>query len=336
MKRHSTISNLVLSLFLLLGLNSFSQPFVEQTTISLPSATNGSVAWGDYDKDGYLDILVGNKVYKNNGDNTFTLAATIAVGYNQSAWADYDNDTDLDILIANNDSTYIYTNSSGTFTKKGGIHLPGVNSGNFCLGDYDNDGDLDILYTGNDKFGNAFSKVFRNDITSFLEQTSIQLTQIANGQGSWADFDNDGDLDILITGYSGITQAFSRIYENMGDDSFVERVNLEGSWRNALVCGDTDNDGDLDAITIGDGSRFLYQNNLNNDFTLNYLTTRVVAYGSVDLGDYDNDGDLDLLFTGDEYYESRNVTLIYNNIGNNTFEEKPEYLFTGVGYGKAL
>ena len=337
MRRYSTNSGLVLTLFLLLGLNSFCQPFVEQTTISLPSATNGSVAWGDYDNDGYLDILVGNKVYKNNGNNTFSLTATIPIAnYNQSVWADYDNDADLDILLASNDSTYIYTNSSGTFTKKGGIRLPGVNTGNFCLGDYDNDGDLDILYTGNDKFGNAFSKVFRNDITSFSEQTSIQLTQIANGQGAWADFDNDGDLDIILTGYSGITQAFSRIYENMGDDSFVERVNLQGSWRNALVCGDTDNDGDLDAITIGDGSRFLYQNNQNNNYSVIGLDTRIVAYGSVDLGDYDNDGDVDLLFTGNEYYQSRNVTLIYNNNGNNTFEEKPEYLFTGIGSGRAI
>ena len=67
-------------------------------------------------------------------------------------------------------------------------------------GDYDNDGDLDILLTG-DSDTYPISKIYRNNgDNTFTEQTSIALTGVFCCSAKWGDYDNDGDLDILLTG----------------------------------------------------------------------------------------------------------------------------------------
>jgi hypothetical protein len=74
------ISFITFLFFQTITLNLFSQQFTEQTGISLTGVSQGSVAWGDYDNDGYLDVLLSGwsdsgpvtSIYKNNGYNTFT------------------------------------------------------------------------------------------------------------------------------------------------------------------------------------------------------------------------------------------------------------------------
>ena len=79
-----------------------------------------------------------------------------------------------------------------------------VQTGSVAWGDYDNDGDLDILLTGREYTG-RISKIYRNNgDNTFTEQTSISLTGVGSGSVAWGDYDNDGDLDILLTGVSRI------------------------------------------------------------------------------------------------------------------------------------
>ncbi|MBA7581162.1 hypothetical protein ES708_23064 [subsurface metagenome] len=321
-------------IFLFGSTNSFSQTisFSEAASLTLPT-TYKDVHWGDYDNDGDLDILATSTIFENQGENIFILDITFSESSIKSDWGDINNDGYLDVILGGSNSLVIYLNQGSSFTKYPGLDHPGVDDGNFSLGDYDNDGDLDLLQTGKSD-GIAYTSIFRNDGNSFKEQPGIDLQQISNGWCTWVDYDNDGDLDIHLTGYSGVTQSFAQLYRNNGDGTFSDHISLNGSWRNSVTWGDTDGDGDLDAITVGDGSKYLYRNNSGSSFTTVYLSNiSTMAYASLDFGDYDNDGAIDLLATGYEYYTPDYVTKVYRNTGNNSFEEVTGFSLPGLSYG---
>jgi hypothetical protein len=143
----------------------------------LTGVYNCAVAWGDYDNDGDLDLLLTgytgsariSRVYRNDG-GTFTDIGAGLTGVDRSAvaWGDYDNDGDLDLVLAGyTGSSYIsriYRNDGGTLTR---IYagLPGVHYSAAAWGDYDNDGDLDLVlagWTGS----NYISRIYRNNSTA--------------------------------------------------------------------------------------------------------------------------------------------------------------------------
>jgi len=314
--------------------------FVEQTDISLTDVYLSSVAWGDYDNDGDLDILLAgqdagkiSKIYKNNGDNTFTdINISIDAVFDCSvAWGDYDNDGDLDILLTGNNGgliSKIYKNiGSDSFTEQTDISLTGVNYSSVAWGDYDNDGDLDILLTGNSGSSNIVSKIYKNTGSDFEEQTSISIYGVYQSSVAWGDYDNDGDLDILLTGY-----ASSKIYKNNGNNTFTEtNISLTGIAGGYIAWGDYDNDGDLDILLTGSGISKIYKNEGDDTFTeQNGISLTGVNYSSVAWGDYDNDGDLDILLTG--FDETNNISKIYKNTDSN-FEEQTDISLTGIYKG---
>ena len=157
------------------------------------------------------------------------------VSNSKSLWGDYDNDGDLDVLLTGDGNSKIYSNDgSNTFTEQTGIVLEGIWDGCADWGDYDNDGYVDILLTGDSNSG-AISKVYRNNgNNTFTEQTGIVLQGMANGSAcAWGDYDNDGDLDILLTG-----DGNARIYRNDGDNTFNWQtgINLQ-SAKHQMGCG---------------------------------------------------------------------------------------------------
>jgi uncharacterized repeat protein (TIGR01451 family) len=215
--------------------------------------------------------------------------------------------------------------------------LTGVYRSSIVWGDYDNDGDLDILLTGRDGGWNPVSRVYRNDGPSGSGWTFTHigagLVDVWGGSAMWGDYDNDGDLDILLTGYTDDIRV-SKVYRN-DDGNFTDiNAGLTGVNGSAAVWGDYDNDGDLDILLTGrddDANRVskVYRNEgLASGWTftdINAELTGVISSAAA-WGDYDNDGDLDFLLAGNYYGGS--VSRVYRNNGPTS-----GWTFTNVGAG---
>jgi enediyne biosynthesis protein E4 len=306
-------------------------------------------AWGDYDNDGYVDLVVGggfsatitNRLYHNNRDGTFTRITTGKIP-NEAAntcapvWGDFDNDGNLDLFCANfgappgysapSARDFFYHNEgNGTFTKitQGTWVTDSAYGEGAAWGDYDNDGFLD-LYVANSIGSKGF--LYHNNVDG-------TMTRMINAPGieayyscSWADYDGDGDLDLLIAG--GADRA---LYQNNGNGTFTRitkgvLVTSDG-WVSGVAWADYDNDGDLDVIFgnvwQGDKNERLYRNDGPAGFTRITEGEIVNAGGDsngVAWGDYDNDGYLDLFVANT--YDQGNV--LYHNEGDGTFSPVTE------------
>ncbi|MCF7826673.1 MAG: FG-GAP-like repeat-containing protein [Candidatus Marinimicrobia bacterium] len=292
-----------------------------------------SVEWGDYDGDGYLDLLmVGTdvtqnyaKIYRNDGSHAFvelTSAGLQGVINGPVTWGDYDNDGDLDILLTGYDGSstnfsIVYRNDGGGSFTDLGLDLVPVGSGSVDWGDYDNDGDLDIFMTGWNGT-TSYALVYRNDDGSFVD-IDAGLPGVRSGSSPWVDYDNDGDLDIFLSGWNG-TESFTQIFENDNGifhdiEAGLTTINGSAAW------GDYDNDGDLDLLLTGfhsgaPTSTALYRND-NSVFVEVSSGLPGVGQSSVAWGDYDNDGDLDILLNGWDGTQTH-TDIFQNNAGTFT------------------
>jgi hypothetical protein len=136
--------------------------------------------------------------------------------------------------------------------------LPGVNaSSSLSWGDYDNDGDLDLALSGQStgqSYSGFISRIYRNDNGVFID-INAGLPGIDFGSLSWGDYDNDGDLDLVLSGSTG-SSLISKIYRNDNGVFMDINAGLPGAGYNgkytSLSWGDYDNDGDLDIVLAGD------------------------------------------------------------------------------------
>jgi PKD repeat protein len=311
--------------------------FSLQTGISFSSPYFGRYEWGDYDNDGFTDVIIPGStpvLYKNNGDNTFSSvpqAIFTAASYGSANWGDYDNDGDLDLLITGTSGfaslpaySKIYQNDGGgIFNEQYQISFEAVYYSAADWGDYDNDGDLDLILTGatgDDPYFDPVTIIYRNNgDRTFTAQDQISLPGVFRGEVKWVDYDNDGDLDIHLSGsldYQYYDNCFSRIYRNDGNNTFtwVSAIDLPNAWEPSADWSDYDNDGDMDLAMTTPGGLYAYENTGGSFTQILADYYGYSSFGFVTWGDYDNDGFIDILFSNFAGSARIYKNVIYENI----------------------
>jgi hypothetical protein len=321
---------IVLTLINLIIIHIQAQNFVEVKT-SIFNSREGALAWGDYDNDGDLDLFISGTdslekwhsiIYSNNsGVFTDINANILGVTMAMADWGDYDNDGDIDLLISGADSTFtgrtiIYRNDNGIFTdiKADLIGIRTVST--LKWGDYNGDKKLDIIVNGySDDIGNYITKIYANNNNSFYD-TNIELDKGGdNNSIGWIDIDEDGDLDIFLSGNNTIYTSlyinnngnFTRIYSD------ITNTHVDGSsdW------ADFDNDGDMDVVIMGFDDKSstcitkIFRND-NNKFIDIGANLKGLSEGVVKWIDFDLDGNLDLFLTGKDM-KGNFLGLLYKN-----------------------
>src|SRR5262249_41641384 len=237
----------------------------------------------DYDNDGKLDLFVKNfsgvnRLYKNNGDRTFTIVpdggglmdATSGVDHGSIvSIADYDNDGFMDIAITGDgDAQALYKNmGNGTFVDVTAVALPDTrpSAKGLAWGDYNNDGFIDLCVVRGGDLDHLGVTLYRNngDGTFTNVTTEAGVADTGNTWAPfWGDYDNDGFLDLFIT-KAGETVLgpgnANLLYHNNGDGTFTNRAAEEGvdlqddySLHRGAAWADYNNDGFLDLL-VKDG-----------------------------------------------------------------------------------
>ncbi len=322
--------------------------------------TDGGPALADYDGDGDIDLFLPRQhasalLYANDGTGHFRNVTTdwglqlpeLATGTNSGVFFDYDRDGRLDLVVGLKDRGLRLLHNEGSYFQDvtGAFYLLGPGQWQtLSVADYDGDGFLDIYATNYSLIDTEHQPESYVDARDGLPNVLLHndggsgrftdMTQPAGlGAGNdrwtyasaWADYDEDGDMDLYVVNDYGPSQLF----RNGGDGTFEEVSQstgardfgngMGGSWT------DYDGDGDLDLFKSNMQSfagnritrlkhfpgtpeqqaiyrRFSQGNTLlsnNGDGTFDDATDRAgvgdgfFAWGNLGW-DYDNDGDMDL------------------------------------------
>jgi len=274
-----------------------------------------SAGWFDYDKDGWLDLVVTNYI-------DWTPKNNIWCGERAPGYRSYCNPGNY-----KGQKTKLYHNNhDGTFTDvsvKSGVGLPESKGMGLVLADFNNDGWPDIAIA-NDTWPNF---LFLNNHDGTFKDVSLMSGLAASEDGRYeagmgidaADVDGDGFLDVYIT---HLDLELNRLYHNNGDGTFTDDTFGSGIGNKAMLLSgvatkfiDYDNDGWPDIVQLN-GSMLenvklyhsevsykepmlMYRNAGNGHFekTSEFLGSdfiRPVAGRGLATSDFDNDGDMDL------------------------------------------
>ena len=279
--------------------------FTGTRTSQIPEDMGSGAAWGDFDADGHVDLLVVNEagpltlsaaeraasparttLYRNNGDGTFAdvteRSGIVVPGLGMgAAWADYDSDGRLDVVITSYGRILLYHNEgNGTFSDRSATSGMGRHEGFWTgasWGDYDRDGDLDLYVTGYVKYQRLETAPTSFDVEN---PASINPSTFAPERNLL--FRNDG------------RGAFTDVAAAAGVRDTTGR-GMSAAWV------DLDEDGWLDLYVANDQSDNTFFRNLGNGrFENASHAARIADYRSamgIAVGDWNGDGAQDLFLT---------------------------------------
>lgn len=346
----------------------------------LPEDMGSGAAWGDYNNDGFLDLYVAaiagpmadgtagdtrkreesavhNRLYRNDGDGTFTDVSKEAgvdlrhVGM-APAWGDFDNDGWIDLLVTSYGSLSLLKNlGDGTFEDVSetafaigpeGFEGPEGFWAGAAWGDYDRDGHLDLYVTGYVKYDHDVrGQSVQYDVetpasinpSSFQPERNLLLRNRGNGtfeevalrtgvqnatgrslSAAWVDLDDDGWSDLYVAN----DVSDNALFRNRGDGTFddISHPALVADYRGAMgiAAGDWDGDADVDlfithwiaqenalylntrterGLRAGRPGPLQFMDSADR-YGVGQIALDYVGWGTSFI-DYDNDGRLDLI-----------------------------------------
>ena len=291
------------------------------TTYPLPGLTANptwSITAGDFDKNGFNDLVFGSAsrvavIKANNSGTGYTEIAYPQNIFTQRAnFIDINNDGHLDLFACHDvDQSHVYRNDgAGNLIFDISLFPTLAVGGNYASiwSDYDNDGDQDMYLAkcrGGAPVGDPqrINLLYKNNGNGTFTESGA-VAGVNDGAQSWStaieDFDNDGDMDFLVSNVSDQ----NRFYKNNGDGTFTDIYALTGidaqvgSWE--IQAGDFNNDGLIDFLW--QNNKELYLNNGNLTFTGYDL-----PFSEGGIGDLNNDGFLDVQFGNKVYYNVPNA-----------------------------
>lgn len=299
------------------------------TNINIPTEdadypASWSMAAADIDKNGFTDLLYGSgngvtfMMASDNGTSFTEVSGPEYVFCQRSNFVDINNDGHLDAFVCHDIDPNVYYLNDGEgnleFHQSGisedfpslGTVAEGGNYGSVWI-DYDNDHDIDLFIAKCRGAGSpaSINEMHRNNGDGTFTEVAAEIN-LADGiqtwSSAWGDFDNDGDMDVLV-GASSFTAGGHKLMMNDGSGNFIDVT--EGSGYDDLnstsienVTHDFNNDGYLDVR--GAGNVIMIN---NGDFTFSPETV-IAPNGPV--GDLDNDGFLDIVSGGTIYYNNGN------------------------------
>jgi len=273
---HGDFQQNLLSYYLNLGSGKFSSQQVLDSDVIKPN----SLATGDFNNDGWLDIVSfsgefpGGELYIYlNNNSTFDGRITIdsitsADTYTDVLVSDIDNDNDEDLIVISHLELMVFQNNGNAIFSKTTV-APGVSAENYSLtlGDIDANGFIDIIV------GGVKTLIYSNNngVLNFdSARTDFIDNQFFNGLiflTDLSDFDGDGDIDLLI---GGANQADLRWHKNDGNGLFTLTQVFESGILEckSITSKDLDNDGDIDVLTSypQTGRVVWYANNGEGEF----------------------------------------------------------------------
>jgi outer membrane protein assembly factor BamB len=292
-----------------------------------------SVAAGDFNEDGSIDLAVANassydvSVLLNNGFGTFTLDSSPGAGDVPIAEiaGDFNGDGNIDLVVAchsNIEIACLLNNGSGTFTQSFTHQGTGNVVASIAAGDFNGDGTLDLALT---KWESGTVSIFSNNGSgTFIQSSSTSVggfpISITSG-----DFDGDGDIDLAVANANN--PGSIEILMNNGNGIFSQSSSLSAGFTpTAITAGDFNGDGNIDLAVAKQGSDAV-SILLNNGSGI-FASSSTISVGSIPYylttGDFNGDGYIDIAVVNQG---DKTVSILLNN-GNGIFTRTST---TGVG-----
>jgi len=294
-------------------------------TATADDVPSWSISAGDFNKDGFNDLLYGGGngasfIASNATGTAYTVTSNPEYIFSQrSNFVDINNDGHLDAFVCHDvDPNVFYLNNGTNNTlvyNQGGLG-DSPTGGNYASSwiDYDNDGDVDLFIAKCNGGGAAatarYNELHRNNGDGTFTDVSVAAglyDPVQTWSSAWGDYDNDGDLDVFV-GASSFADGQHKLMTNNNDGTFTDSTNGTGldtftGTSTEHITHDFDNDGYLDIFTA---NNTIMLNNQDLTFTAVNVGFSVGA-----VGDLNNDGFLDV-------YNSNNF-IRYNDANSNNW-----------------